>query len=98
MSENAIEWFSSYLSGRSQVTKIDGLDSECLEFMCAVPQGSILGPLIFILYINSLPYAIKSARTSLYADTTVIVADKLTIEKQLNLMRRVNGYTTINSH
>ncbi len=74
-SRHAINWYSSYLSNRTQLTRVNNVDSEMARVMCGVPQGSILGPLIFILYINSLPDNIPNCNTFLYADDTAIVCD-----------------------
>ena len=52
-------WFQSYLSGRKQATHVDGVLSEFATLKVGVPQGSILGPLLFIIFINSLPTAIS---------------------------------------
>ena len=52
---NALALIASYLSNRTQVVIIDGVKSEAMKITCGVPQGSILGPLLFILYNNDLP-------------------------------------------
>ena len=70
--ETELEWFRSYLSGRSQVVSIDDAVSEKQGVECGVPQGSILGPLLFSLYINDLTYVTSKCKLVLYADDTVI--------------------------
>ncbi len=76
MSDKVIDWFRSYLTGRHQLTRVNGCDSSMREITCGVPQGSILGPLIFILYVNQLPSAVKNGQCFLYADDTAIVCSR----------------------
>ena len=53
------DWFKSYLSNRNQYISINGYDSRLAAISCGVPQGSVLGPFLFLLYINDLNVAIK---------------------------------------
>ena len=70
----ACSWFKSYLSGRVQATKVNGQVSDERVMSCGVPQGSILGPLLFIIYINDLKCYLNECKVSLYADDTALFA------------------------
>lgn len=58
----AIKWFSSYLSGRTQRCNVSGKLSSARTLSCGVPQGSILGPLLFLIYINDLPNSLRRTK------------------------------------
>ena len=73
MSYSVLDWFWSYLVGRNQVTKVNGVDSEKFYVVCGLPQGSTLGPLIFIIYVNSLPSVLNKSFPYLYADDMALV-------------------------
>ena len=66
----ALSWFRSYLSGRKQCVRENNAVSGFLEITCGVPQGSILGPLLFMIYINDLGNVGFKGRVILYADDT----------------------------
>ena len=66
--DKASQWTNSYLQNRKQFVSIDGTDSKTLHMQYGVPQGSILGPLIFIIYINDIPNVLQIAKFILYAD------------------------------
>ena len=77
----------SFLSNRHQYVSINGYDSSHLEIKCGVPQGSTLGPLLFLLYINDLRYSLQKSTASHFADDTSIIysSNKLkTLETILN--------------
>ena len=67
-----IKWFESYLSNRKLFVLLEGVFSEEGLLTCGVPQGSILGPLLFLIYINDLPQALSETASNLYADDTCI--------------------------
>ena len=84
-SKNAIAWFESYLCERKFKVGINNSYSSSASLLCGVPQGSILGPILFLLYINDLPQAVVGD-SLLYADDTCIVfqhKSEIEIENQL---------------
>ena len=71
-SDTSIKWFRSYLSNREQMVCFKGVMSRSSKVLMGVPQGSILGPLLFSLYINSLPKCINDGIIDMYADDTTL--------------------------
>ena len=67
---NALNWFESYLSGRPQYVTYNGVSSQNKSISCGVPQGSILGPLFFLVHINDLCSLCKHTTPILFVDYT----------------------------
>ena len=72
MGLNSSEWFKSYLKGRTQVVIANETRSESGTVTCGVPQGSLLGPLLFLCYVNDMPISIK-CKLLLYADDSALI-------------------------
>ena len=68
-----LQWFCSYLNDRRQVVRIHSTLSEPLPINCGVPQGSILGPLLFSIYTNDVPLAPQKCNVQSYVDDTKLV-------------------------
>ena len=88
----ALNWLKSYLENRQQFVTINGKDSSKKEIKYGVPQGSILGPLLFVIYINDIPEIFKFAKFILYADDANIIVtgkDMTEISSQVEELCRV---------
>ena len=84
---NVYNFFQSYLSSRSQFVKINDAESSLMNIEFGVPQGSILGPLLFLIYINDLPEA-TNFFIKLFADDTFLCSQNqnlLCLENEVNL-------------
>ena len=67
-----MKWLESYLTNRTQSTNVNGVTSKLQKIEYGVPQGSLLGPLLFILYVNDVSRVIEHCSLSLYADDTAV--------------------------
>ena len=68
---NALAWIRAFLCNQSQTVVIDGEESESVLVTSGVPQGSVLGPILFLIYINDLPDELSS-QVRLFADDTAV--------------------------
>ena len=82
-------WFQSYLSNRKQQVHANGVASDTCFISTGVPQGSILGPLLFIIFINDFPKSSTFFSTRLYADDTSLTASGSDLD---SLLREINSH------
>ena len=76
-------WFTSFFTNRKQVTSCNDVCSKVAPVSIGVAQGSVLGPLLFIIYMNDLPDVLRFCQVTLYADDTVLyLASKSTVDLQ----------------
>ena len=85
--ETTGRWCKSYLSGRSQKTLTNGYTSGVLPVKCGVPQSSVLGPLLFLVFINDLQWALSNCKIKLYADDSVLYHSGINVQETVNLLQ-----------
>ena len=85
-----LSWIEAFLTGREQVVRVNGELSEPKPVISGIPQGSVLGPLLFVLYINDLPDVVKS-NILLFADDTKIFKQVKSKEDALLLQHDIDA-------
>ena len=83
-----LKLFKSYLTKRKQFVSIHGIFSDVLEILSGVPQGSILGPILFNIFLNDLLYYVKSTNTHNYADDNVLSAATNCIDELIKILEK----------
>ena len=87
----ALDWFRSYLCGRKQYVTYNNVSSNTKSINCGVPQGSILGPLLFLIHINDLSKVCTYTTPILFADDTNIFLNGLDIKQMQNTINKAAG-------
>jgi hypothetical protein len=85
---NALQWFSDYLADRTQAVRFQNQLSDLKSISTGVPQGSVLGPILFLIFINDLPSCLRNSSCSLFADDTEIHCCGSTIEEVERLLQQ----------
>ena len=84
----ALNWFKSYLTTRKQYVLYNNVKSRTLDITCGVPQGSILGPLLFLIYVNDIANCLNHSKVIVFADDTTIFSSSKSIH---SLYKNVNA-------
>ena len=88
LSQNIIRWFLSYLSVQQQLVDVSGTMSSYSKITCGVPQGAILGSLLFLLYVNDMAGALDEYLLLYADDSAFLVSDKDVTDIKLLLQKR----------
>ena len=81
-----LDWFKNYLSYRKPYESLNSCESEQKDIVCGVPQGFILGPFLFILYVNDITITSDVLEFVLFVNDTSILYSHSNIENQINLI------------
>ena len=91
---NTLNWIRSFLTGRNQKVALEGVYSSTGPVTSGVPQGTVLGPLLFLIYINDMPDVVKHSKLKLFADDSLLYRkqtkqqDQLLLQQDLDALQR----------
>ena len=101
---NTLGWIGSFLSRRSQKVVLEGKSSSSASVLSGVPKGSVLGPVLFLIYINDLPEYVANSTVRLFADDTLMYltfhnsSDCIKLQEDLNNLVRWESDWQISFH
>ncbi len=84
----ANNWFKSYLENRKHCVHYNNINSKMVDVNCGVPQGSVLGPLLFSIYINDLPSSLNLLKAILFSDDATVYASSKSINELSNVVNQ----------
>ena len=84
-----LKWSTSYLDDKQQLCKVNDISSNLQYIKCGVPQGSCLGPLLFLLFINDIPLSLHDSENPMYADHTSLAYGSSSIDDIAKSMNAV---------
>ena len=88
---NALKWLSSYLSERTQYVSLGDIRSDFSTIRCGVPQGSVFGPLLFIIYINDIVNTSSVLNYDLFVIDTNLFASNKNLNTLINILNKEIG-------
>ncbi|XP_065582289.1 uncharacterized protein LOC136041510 [Artemia franciscana] len=99
--DTALSWFRSYLCGRSMKVVISDISSAAMPINCGIPQGSVLGPLLFLVYVDTLRFYRNDSVLTFFTDVTAITVfartSKEVVQKANHVLSRLHVFTSLSS-
>ena len=88
---NTLRWIEAFLKDRTQKVALEGVFSSSAPVLSGVPQGTVIGPLLFLTYINDLPDVISHSKTKLFADDSMLLKEIKSDRDQTKLQEDLNA-------